>query len=258
MSTDPGLRLFDAEDLVWIRTVLDCVERSLGESWRVLLDRIEALPLRVPASHVKAVLSALRRVIGGRAERGRVARKVRALTLGPPALDASTRAARLQATADSLGLSAADVESLLWADLAKERPVVLPNGRPPEAVLAAYANLDRIQWAVRHAHDVTIRVWGDAHALVRMAARYGLLASVRFDGEATVLEVTGPLALFHTTTIYGRALAALVPLLADHRKFQLAVRCDLGGRDCVFRVTPPVLLPPAPPVRTQSIRIASC
>ena len=251
------LRLFDDSDAGWIGSLLDVVERSLGEPWRVLLERVElGLAGRAHASRVKAVVGALRRVSGGRAERARVARKVRSLVLGNPALDRDARDIRLAAAGCQLGLAPADVEGLLWADLAKERPVTLPLGRPAASELVAFANLDRIQHAVRRAHDIRLRVWGDAHDLVRTVTRYGLLARIsRGDEGETRLDVTGPLALFHATTIYGRALTALVPLLAEQTRFTLDVRCDFGGVERWLHVEPPVLLPPvfAPRHRGPSV-----
>ena len=63
---------------------------------------------------------------------------------------------------------------------------------------------------------------------------------------ATIIDVKGPLALFHATTVYGRALAALVPLLARHERFVLAIRSELGRRERTVTITPPLLLPSAP------------
>ena len=239
-------RLYDADDLPWIGKLLDIVVRSVGQPWRVLVERVEQAPLRVHASHRAAMLAALRRVLGGAGQRARIARQVRALVLGPPALDA--RRARCAARAwrrSTLGTTPEDIESLLWVDLAMERPVALPHGRPAETELAAFANLERIQRCVRRAHDLQLRVWDRANELVRTVARYGLIAQIRRDGDATALDVIGPLALFHSTMVYGRALAALVPLLADHARFELDIRCELGGEPAHLRVAPPVLLPPA-------------
>jgi predicted nuclease of restriction endonuclease-like RecB superfamily len=209
----------------------------------MLVDRIEHAPLGVHASHRAVMLGALRRVLGGTGPRARIARHVRALVLGRPALDPAAREARLAAAAATLGMTSEDVESLLWIDLAMERPVALPSGRPPETDLAAFANLERIQRCVRRAHDLQLRVWDRAIELVRTVARYGLIAQIRRDDDATVLDVIGPLALFHSTIVYGRALAALVPLLADHARFELDVHCRLGGEEAHVRVAPPVLLP---------------
>jgi predicted nuclease of restriction endonuclease-like RecB superfamily len=166
MSHQPitPLRLFEARDLEWIDEMLLLVEESVGQPWRVLLERIEHAPLRVGGRSVsdrarKAITHALRRVLGGRAERARIARKLRERVLGHPVLDPQARATRIAESATELGIEPADVESLLWADLARERPVVLPDGRPEPQVLAAIANVDRIQRETRRAREVELRVW---------------------------------------------------------------------------------------------------
>jgi predicted nuclease of restriction endonuclease-like RecB superfamily len=164
--------------------------------------------------------------------------------LGHPALEPHEREARIAAASAQLGIEPADVESLLWADLARERPVVLPSPPDPR-VLAAFANVDRIQREVRRAREIELRVWDNAHGLVRLAARCGLMTRIAREPDgALVLRIAGPLALFHATTVYGRALGALVPLLAEHARFELDIHCDLASGPHTRRVTPPVLLPP--------------
>ncbi len=241
------VRLYDARDLPWISAVLDHVVATTGQPWRVLRERLEHTP--IGAARVAAMLGALRRLIGGGAERSRIARKVRALVLGVPALDDAACLERLTAAGDRLGLDADAVRELMWIDLANERPVTLPDGRPAELRLAAYANLDRLQRAVRRARELRLRVWGEAHELIRMAARYGLISTVTVDGAVTELQITGPLALFHATSVYGRALAALMPLLAAAPRFELELDCDFGHGPAALRLTSPVLLPPASDAR---------
>ena len=260
-ATTSALRLFDDRDLGWIGELLDLVERSVDEPWRVLLERIEHAPLAVgrrlvPSRVRQQIVNTLRRLLGGRAERARIARKLRATVLGHPALDADARELRIANAAAELGIEPQDVESLLWADLARERPVTLPGGRPDPRMLAAHANVDRIQATMRRAREVTLRVWENPVALVRMAARCGLVTAV--EREATAVEygandgvlrlhLSGPLALFHSTTVYGRALGALVPLLADHARFELDIHCDFTSGPHALRVEPPILLPPYAP-----------
>jgi predicted nuclease of restriction endonuclease-like RecB superfamily len=208
---------------------------------------------------VASILGALRRVVGGRGERTRIARKVRALVLGPPALDDAACTQRLLAAGTELGLDIDAIRELLWIDLANERPVALPDGRPSGRRLAAYANLDRIQRAVRSAHELRLRIDGEAHELIRTAARWGLVTTISRDGTATVLDVLGPLSLFHATSVYGRALAALVPQLAEHPRFMLTMACDFGHGPAMLRLAPPALLPPASEARTRpsvAVRLA--
>ena len=248
-------KLYDASDLPWVGKLVDIVMQSVGEPWRMLVERVEHAPLDVHTSHRTAMLQALRRVLGGASQRAKIARQVRALVLGPPALENAEREARLATAAVTLGTTPEDIESLLWVDLAMERPVALPAGRPNEAELAAFANLERIQRCVRRAHDLQLRVWDHANELVRTALRYGLIAQIRRDGDATLLDVMGPLALFHSTMVYGRALAALVPLLGSHARFELDIRCEFAGEQAHVKITPPVLLPPpiVSPRRAPSI-----
>jgi predicted nuclease of restriction endonuclease-like RecB superfamily len=250
------LRLYATEDEPRVSRLLDLVERSLGDPWRVLLDRIEHAALHPSPPRVAGIVGALRRVLGGRAERARIARKVRARVLGHPALDRDARDARIAIAAADLGLVPSDVEDLLWADLARERPVALPSGRPPVETLIAYANVDRIQRAVRRAREVRLRVSGEANELVRQIARFGLLADISRHAGATVFRITGPLTLFHATTVYGRALAELVPLLAAHPRFVLDICCDFARGERILRVLPPVALPPVPPPRRRRPSLA--
>ncbi len=240
-----GLRLFVESDFPAIGSVVDAVVAARGRPWRVALERIERVP-HGSASRRASVVAAVRRVLG-RTAAGRVAApKARGLVLGHPALDPAERAARIAAAAKALELTPAQVEVAMWGDLSLERLVELPDGRPSERALAAIANVDVIQHALHRAHHVKLRVWGDPRELWRAAAVRGLLATAApgVDGSTT-FDIRGPLALFHQTAVYGRALGALVPWLAEHTRFELVIRCDVGG-ETELRVVPPVLLPRAP------------
>ena len=257
MNAASDIRLFDDLDRPWITSLLELVTNHLGKPWRVLLDRIEHSDLEVHPARVSTVVRAIRRLTGGKAERGKVARAVRALVLGHPALDVDERDARLAAAAARLGLEPADIEPLLWADLALERPVAFASGPPRIDSLLAFANLDRVQRYVRRARSLKLRVRGPANELVRTVARYGLIAQIRrgsVSGSAlsdhaareTILDVTGPLALFHSTTVYGKALAQLVPLLAEQPDFTLEIECEFDGAPRTLGVAPPIRLPSVP------------
>lgn len=241
--------LFEARDLPWIEELLRIVERSIGQPWRVLLERIEHASLVAGGRAVsgrarQTITNALRRSLGGRAERGRIARKLRASVLGHPALEPQVRVERIGRASEELGIEPGDVEQLLWADLARERPVTLPR-RPTARALAELGNIERIQRELRRARAVELRVWNNAHGLVRMAVRCGLIVHLSREQETSAwrLDIAGPLSLFHATTIYGRAIAALVPMLAAHDRFELSIHRDFPNGPHVRRVSPPLLLP---------------
>lgn len=250
VRTESGLalRLFSDADVPAIAQLLDTIVAARGEPWRVALERLERIP---PTSRAQrgSLTAAVRRLLGRTHAVRATAREVRARVLAQPVLDPAARTARIAAAARDLAMTPAQVEAAMWSDLALERPVELPDGRPAERTVAAYANLDAIQHALRRAHLVKLRVWDDPRELWRIAAVRGLLTTVVPVGDgSTRFEIRGPLALFHQTAVYGRALAALVPPLAEQPRFELAIHCDLEGPR-VLRVVPPVLLPAAPPPR---------
>jgi len=237
------LRLLDASDTPWIAAIVDELVRGAGERWGSVQAEIERLEVASPP-RIASIVQALRRLCGGRARNAAAARRARALVLGAPALDRDARRARIACAASALGVGVEAVEQMLWSDLAHERPVVLPERRPDACVLAALANERTIQRALRRAHDVTIRVWGDPRHVLHAAAARGLIAAVARDGDATTLDISGPLAMLHQTAVYGRALAGLVPYIAACDEFELALRCDFGRGEIALRVPPTALLPP--------------
>jgi predicted nuclease of restriction endonuclease-like RecB superfamily len=57
----------------------------------------------------------------------------------------------------------------------------------------------------------------------------------RHDGGASV-ELSGPLALFSKTRLYGRALGEIIPLLTWCPRFRLHADCVLGGRQLTLEL----------------------
>ncbi|HEY5950287.1 MAG TPA: DUF790 family protein [Kofleriaceae bacterium] len=247
MST---ITLLDESDLDWVGEAVDVVVATTGQPWRVALERLDdtrrsELP-HAPA-RFGAVVNAIQRVLGGRARNASAARTARSLTLGKPTLSAAEREARIAFAASELEITCAAVELMLWSDLPRERPVELPRGRPSELEIAATANVSLIQRAVMRAQTVKLRVWGDAGQLIHTAAARGLLTTLSRGGrDETVMDIVGPLALFHRTGVYGRALAGLVPLLADTERFELALVCRARDQIYSVDVASPTLLPRVP------------
>lgn len=255
-----SIRLLDERDLGWIGDVVDVVATAAGKPWRVALERLDdTRRIEQPHAPVRfaAVVSAVQRILGGRARNAPLARTTRALVLGAPALTPAEREARIAYAARELEITCMAVELLLWSDLPRERPVELPRGRPSEFEVAAVANVHLLQRAMRRARSVRLRVWGDAGPLIRAAAARGLLTTLSIhgvrdvdlpgvSGPVTVLDIVGPLALFHHTAVYGRALADLVPLLADCDRFELELVAKSRDQTYTVDVASPVLLPAVP------------
>jgi hypothetical protein len=172
------------------------------------------------------------------------------------------RAALRVRMADRMAMLAT-LQRWLGGDLAVgeglERRVVLMSGRPPEAELAAFANLARLQRWLRRAREVELRVWGDAARLAQVIAGLGLIAEAQRADDATVFSICGPIAMPHSLTVYGRALAELAGSLAVHARFTLEIVDGLSKRAPVRRVASPVLLPPAcVPARPGAVDALAC
>jgi len=249
MST---LTLLDETDFDWIAEALDVVVATTGQPWRIALEHLDDTrrpeQSRAP-TRFAAVVNAIQRLLGGRARNAQAARTARTLVLGKPTLTAAEREARIAYAAGELEVTCAAVETMLWSDLPRERPVELPRGRPAEHDVAAHANLNLLQRAMMRAQTVELRVWGDAGPLIHTAAARGLLTTLaRGDRGETVLDIVGPIALFHRTGVYGRALASLVPLVADCERFEISLLSRSRDQLYPVDIASPVLLPPVPAI----------
>ncbi|MBI4952782.1 MAG: DUF790 family protein, partial [Myxococcales bacterium] len=179
------------------------------------------------------------------------------------------RGACLAAVARELGVEVEALESSLFADLPDERRLAALEPALGAAALAEHANLALVARLFRRADRIDVLADGHVRALVRQAKLCGLLCTVR-DVERSPgapadthparerchLEVTGPFSLFRRTTVYGRALAALVPRAVWCHHVELRARCHFGPgapRTVVVRSGDPIL--PAAPSRTFDSRL---
>jgi uncharacterized protein len=89
-----------------------------------------------------------------------------------------------------------------------------------------------IQGLLGRATGVTLEIEGNTRVLVRHAKLRGLLCTVSRPAPdaGAVLDISGPLALFRHTVLYGRALGSLVPHLAWCQRFRLRATCLLEDR----------------------------
>lgn len=143
-----------------------------------------------------------------------------------------TRSAAVSAAAATLGVEPEALLASLFADLPPEKRVLAPEPAPSPAELAQRANLSLVAGMLGRAVAVSIVAGSDLRSVVRVAKLRGLLCTVeagaRGRGEER-LEISGPYALFRRTTMYGRALASLVPVASRCQEMELRAACVVDG-----------------------------
>ena len=125
-------------------------------------------------------------------------------------------------------MSAGAHQDSLFADLPGERLVAAPPRPLSPGELALRTNLAIAQGLLFRVASVTIEMDGNARAVVRHSKLRGLICTVVPCGAGpadSVLELSGPFALFRRTLVYGRALSEILPLLAWCDRFRLRAEC---------------------------------
>ncbi len=138
----------------------------------------------------------------------------------------------MASSAVRFGISAAELCEQLYSDLPMERRLILPEPMPDPHTLAAETNLAIAQGLLKTASAVTIRLYGGTRAVVRQVHLRRLLCTVEREKKDEVcLHISGAFSLFHHTTMYGHALASILPLLSWCGRFDLVARCVLRRQE---------------------------
>ena len=227
-------RFLSDADRPWIRTLIEESERAVARPVRELEARLrESIP-GAPDDKRRLVAHLLLGFARSRVASPVPPREARAALFMAAARGGRTRDEILNGTAADFGVSPGVLLDSLFADLPGERLAVPPRSLDP-ADVALRSNLALAQGLLTRAHSVRIRLEGNARAVVRHAALRGLICSVERGAAAdgAHLELSGPYAIFRRTLLYGRALGAVVPVLAWTRRFELTARCDLRGRSAI-------------------------
>ncbi|HEY5372450.1 MAG TPA: DUF790 family protein, partial [Polyangiaceae bacterium] len=232
---------FTVHDEPWLRSLIDECAHFVGRKRTELYERLrEPLPTRAPRAKLRVAIHVLDTLCRERTVSVVPPKEARAALFREGAATDVPRDTVVARVAESFGVTAAEVESALFADLRGERCVAeLPKSVSPTR-LATDANIAIVSSLVRRAAHVRIALWGNSRALVRHARLMGLIcrlssaepqelnASREEAPEGVVLEVSGPFSLFRHTEVYGRALASLVPRMAWCNEFELTAACALG------------------------------
>ena len=225
-------------DEPWLRDVLEALDAADGKTQREVIHRIREAPRQLaPSRKINMVSHVLVRA----AEPMKPAvspRTVRAQAFG------RAHEQRRRGSVDRVGVLDAvsadlhvDAEQVLFANIPAERRLAVPRPLPSPRELRAQVNLALAQGLVRRATRVQIDVREGARDVARSVHLRRLLcvARRRPDG-GTRFDVSGVCSLFRRTTLYGRALASLVPRLAWCGAFELRAWCLLDDEELLLRL----------------------
>ena len=163
------------------------------------------------------------------------------------------RAAALSAAADRLGVTAAALESSLYADREERQVMASFDARwDPEELRAQY-DLSLAQTALFDATEVRVRST-EPKALVAAVKRLRLMYEIRRTDDAVgpstrEVIVTGPDALFRRSRRYGTRFARLLRTVATAPEWRLTATIDDRGRErAMVLESGDVAVPDAEPV----------
>jgi hypothetical protein len=250
-------------DHAWLRILIEEYQRFDGKEADQLRERLrEPLPCYAPEGKAKLAMHVMDRLCGsGRRASPLSPRSARsalffAAQRSRDQREPWDRGSVVSSAAAGLGASPESLLESLFADLPAQRRVVLPSPLPGPSDLARRANLALAQGFLQRSSRVTLDVQGNARAVVRQVLLRRLLCTVHprmAPGNATI-EISGPYSLFKRTTLYGRALASLVPLLRACDHFRLTAEAVLRGRELIVTLQSgdPIFFGPALPSRYDS------
>jgi len=231
-----------------LRVLLDEFERFSGQRHGALTERLrEPISDEAPSAPARLAATVLKRLWRQRSV-AVVAPKLARATLFRAGALHRARSAAIAAASAELSITRDELLESLFGDLAAEKVMVPPRDAIGPAELALRVNLALVSGLLKRAVRVSIKAEGNTRALVRLAKLKGLICTVQAPSsarDAAELQISGPYALFRRTTVYGRALAALVPRALWCRRMELKAPCALRDdeplRTLVVRSGDPIL-----------------
>lgn len=239
-------------DEVWLRPFCDEMEAFAGRRVAGVESRVRALADEISRQHGIAA----RRVDGVWLVERRRWRKYTEAPVDPQRIravvfDLAPRHPRDEALARAgciLGIDPLSIRRHLFADRDDERVFLPPDDAPNPRLLVDAYNLALAQALLMRAISVRARVRSDARHVLSYAKALGLMLSFHASDEAIVLELSGPLALFHATTKYGFAMARFLPALASTVGWSVVAEVQLRGERHILRLSSEDPLPRTHPL----------
>lgn len=226
-------RWLEPRDEPWLRELLAVTSALAGQRVSVAKPRLGSALGAVAERH-----GASRRVVQGvwlverRRWRALVASKRPPPEIRKVLFPLAAERAREEALAmagEALGLSRDEVVSSLFADRPTARVLTPPEGDRTTRDLMADYNLALARGLLARSTEVVATVRANVRSVIGYAQLRSLMSSIEAMPDGTTrVSVSGPLALFHDTLKYGRALALWSGAVAATAGWQLEARVLLG------------------------------
>jgi predicted nuclease of restriction endonuclease-like RecB superfamily len=154
--------------------------------------------------------------------------------LTPPARQRFEREVVLKSVADSLNLTAEEVDRGLFADLRSEQRLIRFKDISAKHLLERY-NVALAQAILLRSIGVHVAIRNEPpqryRALLRQAKFHRLICEIQKTGpDSFLLHFDGPLSLFSATQKYGLQLAMFLPAVLHCRDFELRAELRWGAQ----------------------------
>jgi predicted nuclease of restriction endonuclease-like RecB superfamily len=180
----------DARDIPWLRVLVEEIDRFRAMPVRELLERLrQPLPCAMPPFKFRAASAVLLRLWKSELCAKIPPEKVREILFCAAAAQAeANRSHACETAAQTLGVTTADIEQALFADLPGEKLVCAPTNVPSVSDIALRTNQLIVRSLLFRARRVRIKAEGATRPLVRQAKLRGLLCTVT-EGTPPVLDL---------------------------------------------------------------------
>lgn len=241
-------RWLGSRDEPWLRELVEEAGAASGRRTREVDERVVEQVARTARLHgasrrlVEAVWTVERRRWKTRVD-APIAPALIRRTLFPLACD-RPREESLAAAGEILGIEAAQIDAWLFADRKDSRLLITPDVEATTSDLVERYNLALVQALLHRATDIRALARAHMKRVVSYAKLLGLMLLFEEANDgATVMTLSGPLALFHDTIKYGHALARWVPTLITTPGWAIRANLLLRGEKLSFDLNARAPLP---------------